>query len=194
MAAVVPDAPESGMDSSEIEAVAVAEQFSIPCVTWSEFQSSDPKMPPGFDIGCVFRAGLNTGNLVIVRNGIEIDIPTPADTSIAEYVDGPVPVVQSRALSHKLAELRESGDAISYYKACLTIGAQTANCEGFPEDEAYIIDDNTACSQGLCLEVPDVHAVYLLSLWDWPETIYSRIRKAEFGRQNSEGGSKKPAG
>lgn len=157
----------------ESDGTLLSEEFSIPCVTWSEYQAADPQMPPGFETGCVFRVGQGmSASVDILRNDIGLETIAAAGVTSTEYTDGPIPWFQGREVGSTLAELRENGDVITYYQACVTLGGQTSNCEGFPEDEAYIINDDTACLNGECLNVPGVHAVYLLSLWDWEDTIY----------------------
>lgn len=156
------------------EGGAIASQKSqIPCTTWSEYKNSDPQMPPGFETGCVFRVGQSmSASVDILRNGIELDTITAPGITAPAYTDGPIPWFQGREVSNTLEDLRTNGDVITYYEACVTIGGQTSNCDGFSEHEAYIIDDNTACLNGQCLQVPGVHAVYLLSLWNWEKGIY----------------------
>lgn len=166
-----PAATKTALESSEASATA-AEKSSLPCVTWSDYQTGGPRMPEGFETGCVFRVGQSMSAAVnILRNELDLDTITAPGVTATEYMDGPIPWFQGHEAS-KLSEAMENGDVVTYYQACATIGGQTSNCDGFPDGEAYIINDNTACLEGECLGVPDVHAVYLLSLWDWPSTIY----------------------
>lgn len=172
---IAPDeaAVQPAVGASDESVTLASEGFSIPCVMWSDYQATDPQMPPGFETGCVFRVGQGmSASVDILRNGIELETIAASGVTSTEYTDGPLPWFQGREVSDELEELRENGNVITYYQACVILGGQTSNCEGFPDDEAYIINDNTACLNGECLNVPGVHAVYLLSLWDWEKGIY----------------------
>jgi len=176
-----PSSESAEPNTQEIETantpVQAKENGQAPCITWDEYQTAQStsdnglKMPPGFENGCVFRVGESRGsNINILSNDINLD--TILDPDATEISSDPIPWFQGNQISSQYNEQTENGNIITYYQACTTIGGQESNCEGFPQNEAYVIDNNTACFQGQCLTVPDVHAIYLLSLWPWNEDSY----------------------
>lgn len=154
----------------------IKENNQLPCVTWNEYQATQPssdglQMPPGFENGCVFRVGQTRGtNIEILHNDINLD--TIIEPGAIPFNDDPLPWFQGNQVNNQYDEQRKNGNIIAYYQGCVTIGGQESNCNGFPQNEAYIVNDHTACFQGRCLRVPTVHAIYLLSLWPWNDEIH----------------------
>ena len=147
------------------------------CISWQNYLASEsseqlPAMPPGFETGCVFRVGQTNSPMVqILRNDLSLNSILTTDTAAGN--DGPIPWFEATEIdSSKLDALIDNGDVATYYQACTTTGGQANNCDGFSQEIAYILNDDTACYQGNCLQVPQVHAIYLLSRWDWEDTIY----------------------
>ncbi len=155
---------------------AASDNPSISCASWQDYPASEaseqlPTMPPGFETGCVFRVGQTTSVTVqILRNGLSLDAITGPETATNADNDGPIPWFEATEIDRdKLNELIASGDVATYYQNCITSGGQSTNCDGFDAAKAYVINDDTACFQGHCLQVPQVHAIYLLSQWDWED-------------------------
>lgn len=121
-------------------------------------------MPPGFDQGCVFKSGANGNSTYILSNDVSIEEITVSGVSVSDDI----PWFQGNELNRESFENHLSnGNVLTYYAACTTLGGQLSNCDGFPENEAYIIRNDTACYKGRCLVVPNTHAIYLLGLWTW---------------------------
>lgn len=155
-----------------------ADTPSISCASWQDYPASDPSeqlptMPPGFETGCVFKVGQTTSVTVqILRNGLSLDAITAPGTATKVATDGPIPWFEATEIaSDQLNELIASGDVATYYQNCVTTGGQSTNCDGFDAERAYVINDDTACFQGHCLQVPQVHAIYLLSQWDLEDKV-----------------------
>ncbi|MBE9069727.1 hypothetical protein IQ260_24080 [Leptolyngbya cf. ectocarpi LEGE 11479] len=154
---------------------------AIACLNWIDYQRVEPssldwpQMPAGFDQGCVFRVGQSMSTPVhILRNDITFADITDSESTVPLYESAPVPWFAGSELNDQFPMLEERGDLLTYYSACVTAGGQETNCEGFPENKPYVIDNNTACFQGQCLNAPETHAIYLLSLWSWDPRIESR--------------------
>lgn len=154
---------------------------AIACLNWIDYQRAEPssiewpQMPAGFDKGCVFRVGQSMSTPVhVLRNDITFADITDSETTAPLYESEPIPWFAGSELNGQFSTLEASGDLLTYYSACVTTGGQESNCEGFPENKPYIINNSTACFQGQCLSAPETHAIYLLSLWSWDPRIESR--------------------
>ena len=187
--APTPTAPEANPTTetvAEPEADTIAQTpESVACVTWAEYRpyfaealadnnlDAVPYMPPGFESGCVFRVGMGMGSSVsILRDGMALnDLVVSAAGTPA--TDGPIPWLEGNQVDRdRIDTLVAEGDIATFYEACVTNGGYASNCEGFPEEEAYVLDDNTACYDGRCLNAMDTHGAYLLAMWPWPNEIY----------------------
>ena len=130
-------------------------------------------MPPGFDEGCVFKSGASGDSTYILSNDIDIEEITTSGDAVS-ISDGGIPWFQGGELNAESFENHLSnGDVLTYYSACTTVGGQLSNCDGFPENEAYVIRNDTACYHGQCLVAPNTHAIYLLALWGWDPELES---------------------
>ncbi|MEO1590666.1 MAG: hypothetical protein AAFU71_05160 [Cyanobacteria bacterium J06632_22] len=181
-----PTAPESDpVPDPAPNPVETAPTQGANCVTWAAYRpyfadavldnnlNALPYMLPGFESGCAFRVGMGLGTSVsILRDGIDLSTLLTTTDPPAE-TDGPIPWLEwNQVNSEQIDTLVAQGDIVTFYEACVTTGGHASNCEGFPEQEAYVLDDNTACYDGRCLTLMGPHAVYLLSMWPWPEDIY----------------------
>lgn len=159
----------------------LSSESAIACLNWVDYQrtrpaiSEWPQMPAGFDKGCVFRIGEGMSTPVyILRNDIAFEEITAPGTTAPRYSSDPIPWFAGSEFNEQFSTLETGGDLLTYYSACVTLGGQQSNCEGFPENRPYIINNSTACFQGQCLSVPRTHAIYLLSLWSWNPRIEDR--------------------
>lgn len=159
----------------------ISAESAIACLNWSDYQKTRPsslewpQLPAGFDKGCVFRVGEGMSTPVnIFRNGMTFADIIGSETTAPLYGSDPIPWFAGTELNDQFSTLGASGDLLTYYSACVTLGGQQSNCEGFPENKPYVINNNTACFQGQCLSAPETHAIYLLSLWSWDPRIESR--------------------
>lgn len=132
-------------------------------------------MPAGFDQGCVLRVGQSMSTPVhVLRNDITFADITDSESTVPLYESEPIPWFAGSELNDQFSILEKRGDLLTYYSACVTAGGQQSNCEGFPEDKPYVINNSTACFQGQCLGGSETHAIYLLSLWSWDPRVESR--------------------
>ena len=146
------------------------------CLTWADYQAQAQaqgddvalwlQMPPGFEAGCVFRAGMGMGNpLYILPNGQPLT--TVGDPALAASgAEDPIPWfsgdgVDLAALATKEAE----GTLLAYFFACTTQGAFEQNCAGFSQERPYLIESGASCFQGFCLQAAGLTPEARLALW-----------------------------
>ena len=177
VAAQQPDTPDPETATADSNTPqTVAEAGSNACITWSEAQADLaltfdeaplPQMPAGFESGCVFKVGQGLSSPVyILSDGIGLNQITAVGVTTAAYSDGAIPWFQGREVDpDALTTLTDNGNIVTYYQACVTAGGYASNCEGFPDNEPYVLSDNTACLQGNCLQVAGVPATHLVTLW-----------------------------
>ena len=185
VANVAPDVESAATETSPETLISQGSDLHN-CVTWAEYRpyfadafadnnlDTMPDMPSGFEAGCAFRVGMGMGSSIsILRNGIDLSTVMATDAGLVEATDGPIPWLEGNQVNNELIEtFVEQGNIATFYEACVTNAGYVSNCEGFPEEEAYVLDNDTACYEGRCLHLAGPHAIYLMSMWPWPDTIY----------------------
>ncbi len=171
-----PTAPLQGVTPAAAESPAPEATAQDDCLTWADYQGQAAtqgdevapwlQMPPGFETGCVFRAGMGMGNpLYILPNGQPLT--TVGDPSQGAIVpEEPIPWFGGDEVDLEALAAREAeGTLLAYFFACTTQGAFEQNCAGFSQERPYLIESGASCFQGFCLQAAGLTPEARLALW-----------------------------
>lgn len=178
--------------STDLNVSAKAATPIADCFTWQAYQSSVapedrllPSMPQGFTEGCAFLEGMTMApHTYILREGIPLEQVFDKDALANPPAPGELPVSEGNdAINFNvLDELIASGDVVTYYEACTTIGRYEENCADYSQYRPYVLSDQppTACFQGNCLRIQsDMAAADLADLWEfWRAPLEDPARNA----------------
>lgn len=148
------------------------------CATWTDYQAYEAAtsgeeivtyltVPPEFDRGCVFKAGMGLGSVTYIlspEQGFSAFVDPNASPAVSP--EEPIPWFDGQDVDFAaLDTLVAQGQVLSYFYACSTLGSYEQNCAGFPEDRPYLLGADTSCFQGHCLQGQGYSEEELLALW-----------------------------
>lgn len=175
-----PQLPESAEEVAPEVASAPVEMAIAPmdCATWTDYQAYEAAtsgeeivtyltLPPGFEGGCVFKAGMSLGSATYIlspEQGFSAFVGPNASPTVSP--EEPIPWFDGQDVDFAaLDTLVAQGQVLSYFYACSTIGSHEQNCAGFSENSPYLLGEDTSCFQGHCLQGQGFSGDELLALW-----------------------------